>query len=101
MATSIADTNTASLPGLFPFEAVEPCFLIATGDAERLEVLRSPLVRESDSMYEPVRRFIAQYGLALSAREKFEDDDWMFGEVEVSVYVPPASRSASYARLTA
>ena len=81
--------STASLP----FEVVRPCWLIAIGDAERVEVLRSPLVREESSRYEPVRRFIAEHRLVLAAQETFEDADWMFGEVEVSVYVPPAVRN--------
>ncbi|WP_243841462.1 hypothetical protein [Mycobacterium sp. DL592] len=44
-------------------------------------------------MFEPVRRFIREYGLVLAARETFEDDGWMFGRVEMSVYVPPAVRN--------
>jgi hypothetical protein len=74
-------------------EIAHPTFLIAIGDTERVEVLRSPVVRESDSVYEPVRRFIAEHGLVLAARETFDDADWMFGQVEVSVYVPPAVRN--------
>ncbi|WP_328358599.1 hypothetical protein OG976_04785 [Mycobacterium sp. NBC_00419] len=50
-----------------PLEVVQPCFLIAIGGSERVEVLRSPLVRDGD--------------------------DWMFGRVEMSVYVPPAVRN--------
>ena len=76
-----------------------PSWLIATGDTERLEVLRSPLVTGACRMYEPVRRFIADNGLVLAARETFEDPEWMHGSVEVSVFVPPASRNASYALL--
>jgi hypothetical protein len=75
-----------------PLEIAKPCLLIAIGDTERVEVLRSPLVREEHSMYEPVRRFIAEHGLVLAAQQTFEDDEWMFGKVEVSVYVPPAVR---------
>lgn len=78
---------------------VWPSFLIATGDAERLQVLRSPLVRDDDQKYEPVRRYISDHGLVLAARETFEDEHWMFGSVEMSVYVPPASRNASYAQV--
>lgn len=84
-----------------PFGVVHPCFLIANGDADRVEVLRSPLVRAEASMYQPVRRYIEDHGLVLAARESFPDDDWMFGEVEMSVYVPPASRNASYAEVMA
>lgn len=74
-------------------QIIRPCWLIAIGDTERVEVLRSPLVREKHSMYLPVRRFIADHGLVLAVRETFEDPDWMHGEVEVSVYVPPAVRN--------
>lgn len=72
---------------------VHPCQLIAHGDAERVEVLRSPVVRETDPLYEPVARFIADHGLVLAARESFPDGEWMWAEVEVSVYVPPAVRN--------
>ncbi|WP_255245958.1 hypothetical protein [Mycobacterium persicum] len=81
--------NTASLP----FEVVHPCWLIAIGDTERVEVLRSPLVSDDKRMYQPVRSYIAGHGLVLTVRETFEDPDWMGGAVEVSVYVPPAVRN--------
>ena len=78
-------------------DVTKPHWLIANGDAERVEVLRSPLVREQHSMYQPVRRYIAYHGHVLAAQETFDDDEWMHGQVEVSVYVPPAVRNASYA----
>lgn len=77
---------------LLPFEVVHPGFLIAVGNVERLEVSRSPLVRDDDSMYEPVQRFIADHGLVLLDQETFDDDHWAYREVEASVYVPPAVR---------
>lgn len=67
--------------------------MVAVGDRERVEVLRSPVVRETDPVYEPVARFIADHGLVLAARETFPDGEWMWAEVEVSVYVPPAVRN--------
>jgi hypothetical protein len=82
-------------------EVNRPCWLIATGDTQRVEVLRSPLVQGSRSMYAPVRRHLEAHGLVLAARNTFEDDGWMFGQVEMSVYVPPASRNASYAQVVA
>ncbi|MCV7230862.1 hypothetical protein H7J73_33135 [Mycolicibacterium komossense] len=84
-----------------PFGVSRPCWLAATGDTDRLEVLRSPLVKDTSRMYEPVRRFIGDHGLALAAQDTFEDADWMFGSVEMSVYVTPAARNASYARVRA
>ncbi|UXA20989.1 hypothetical protein KXD98_23590 [Mycobacterium sp. SMC-4] len=73
-------------------EIVRPHWLIAHGDSDRVEVLRSPLVRETDPSYEPVRRFIADHGLVLAAQQSFPDESFMFGSVEVSVFVPPAAR---------
>jgi hypothetical protein len=64
-----------------------PCWLIAVGDAEHVEVLRSPLVRDNDEWLQPISQFIADHGLVLAAQETVEDPDWMFGEVEMSVYV--------------
>ena len=85
--------NTAS----HSLEVVRPCWLIANGDAERVEVLRSPLVKHTKRMYQPVRQYIAEHGLVLAALGTFDDADWMGGQVEMSVFVPPASRNASYA----
>ena len=67
--------------------------LYAIGNAERVEVLRTPLVREDDSWLKPVRRFIEDHGLVVAVRETFPDPDFMFGEVGLSVYVPPAERN--------
>jgi len=64
-----------------------PCLLIADGDSDRLEVLRSPAVTDAKRMYQPVREFINRHGLVLAARETFDDDDWIDCKVEVSVYV--------------
>jgi hypothetical protein len=52
-------------------------------------------------MYQPVRRFINDHGLVLAAQETFEDDEWIYGQVEMSVYVPPVARNASYAGVLA
>jgi hypothetical protein len=81
--------NTASLP----FEVLHPCWLIAIGNTERVEVLRSPLVSDDKRMYQPVRSYIAEHGLVLAASKSFDDADWMGGEVEMAVYVPPAVRN--------
>lgn len=69
-------------------EVVHPTFLIAIGDAERLEVLRSPLVLDTDSLYAPVRQFIEEHSLAPAISESFDDPDWMWGRVDVTIYVP-------------
>lgn len=94
--TGLGEAGKAASP---PFGVVRPCWLIANGDDERLEVLRSPLVKDTGRMYEPVRRYIAEHGLVLAARETFEDRDWIFGQVEMSVFVLPASRNATYAEV--
>jgi len=80
-----------------PLEVIHPCWLIATGNTERVEVLRSPLVLHDKKMFQPVRRYIAEHGLVLAAQEIFDADDWMGSQIEMSVYVPPAVRNASYA----
>jgi Gene product 70 len=69
-------------------EVVHPTFLIAVGDTERLEVFRSPVVREDDSWVEPVHQFIKDHGLVPAISESFDDPDWMSGRVEVTVYAP-------------
>ncbi|MUL85036.1 MULTISPECIES: hypothetical protein [unclassified Mycolicibacterium] len=74
-------------------EVVEPCWLIAVGDAERVEVLRSPLVTLDDPSYEPIDRFITDHGLVLAVQETWPDPEFMFGQVEASVYVPPSVRN--------
>lgn len=79
------------------FAVAHPALLTAIGDAERLEVLRSPLTKSTGRMYQPVGQFIDQHGLVLAAQESFEDSGWMYGSVEMSVYVPAASRNVSYA----
>lgn len=96
--TTAGEAGNAASP---PFGVTHPCVLIANGDAERLEVLRSPLAREDKSIYKPVRQFIAAHCLVLAAQETFEDVDWMHGKVEISVYAPPAVRNASYAGVLA
>ena len=92
------DFNLAFEPGV-AFYVDDQYYALLAGsvfdllDIERVEVLRSPVVRETDPLYEPVARFIADHGLVLAARESFPDGEWMWAEVEVSVYVPPAVRN--------
>lgn len=74
-------------------EVVHPCWLIAVGDTERVEVMRGSSLRTDDAWLEPVQQYISDNGLVLAVQESFEDDDFMGGEVEVSVYVPPAVRN--------
>lgn len=61
--------NTAS----HSLKVVRPCWLIAHGDAERVEVLRSPLVKHTKRMYQPVPQYIAEHGLVLAAQGTFDD----------------------------
>lgn len=74
-------------------QEIHPPWLTAMGTADRLEVLRSPELRDTDDLYQPVDQFIRENGLVLAARQEFDDGDWMAGRVEVSVYVPPAVRN--------
>ncbi|MCU1697848.1 MAG: hypothetical protein JWR34_3911 [Mycobacterium sp.] len=73
----------------------KPHWLFASSStAERLEVLRSPLVGDNDDWLEPVQRFIHDNGLVLSARENFVHPHFMWGQADASVYVSPAARYA-------
>lgn len=96
--TGIGEAGNAASP---PFGVVRPGWLIANGDPERVEVLRSPLVKYTKRIYRPVRQYIAEHGLVLAARKSFDDADWMGGEVEMSVYVLPAVRNGKYAEAVA
>jgi hypothetical protein len=69
-------------------EVVHPTFLIAVGDTERLDVLRSSVVRDDDYWLEQVHQFITDHGLIAALSESFDDPDWMSGRVEVTVYAP-------------
>lgn len=70
-----------------------PCFLTVIGDADRVEICRSPIVWEDDDWLTPVHEFIEHHGLVLAAQDTFPDTDWMRGEVEMSVYVSPSIRN--------
>jgi hypothetical protein len=75
-------------------DTANPHWLFASGTADRLEVLRSPGLRDTDAGYEPVQRFIRDHGLQLWARETFAHPHFMYGEADASVCVPPATRNA-------
>ena len=90
--SSIAGKAICGGSGL-PLEVAHPCWLIAIGATERVEILRSPALSVNDLWLKPVYRFISEHGLVLAAQETFEDPDWFFGKVEMSVYVPPAVRN--------
>ena len=83
------------------FSLAHPTLLTAIGDADRLEVLRSPLTVSTGRMYGPVGQFIADHGMVLAAQETFDDPDWMYGQFEMSVFVSPASRNATYSLVSA
>lgn len=79
------------------FELTRPCFFSAEGDSQRVEVLRSPLVKSTWGPYAPVRKFIEDNGLVLLSRETAESRDWMCGAVETWVFVTPSARNELYA----
>lgn len=84
-----------------PIDIVRPHWLIATGDAGRIEVLRSLQLRETSPMFAPVKDYIDRHGLVLAARETFEDDNWFLCRVEMSVYVPASPVVTSYVGVAA
>lgn len=89
------------LPATVTLDVVDPSWLIATGDGQRVEVLRSPLVESTDADYAPVARFITDHGLVLAAQQTYTDDRWIFGAFEFSVFTSPAARNTAYVTLGA
>ncbi len=65
------------------------CWLAAIGDATELRVRRSPILRDSDPMYQPVLQHIAEHGLVEADTDTSPDPGWMFGSVEETRYVQP------------
>jgi hypothetical protein len=63
-----------------------PCMLTAQGDAARVEVFRSPLVKAGSRMFAPVREHIETHGLKLVYTETDVDPDWMHGERIREIY---------------
>lgn len=70
-------------------ELDRPRWLVASGNHERLEVTRSPLVRQQHRIYQPVSKHIEDHGLVLVAREAVPNPDFMYGETEIPVYAAP------------
>lgn len=66
-----------------------PCWLIAHGTADHLTVIRSVLVRDSDSIYRPVARHIEDYGLVMVSRGRVRDENLMHHAAEVTVWGQP------------
>lgn len=87
--------NIAAAP--LGIEIADPAWLTAIGHPQRVEVLRSPLVDDTIADYARVLRYIADHGLVLADRETYDDDRWVFGSVEMSVYTSPAARNSTYA----
>jgi hypothetical protein len=73
-----------------------PHWLYALGDATRVEVLRSPLLRDEDDWWQQVQRFTAKHGLVLAARSTFQEPHFMFGAADAEVYLTPAKRQIAY-----
>lgn len=52
-----------------------------------LRVYRSPIVRDGDPMYQPVRDYLALTPHEVLWRGRVPDPEMMFGEAEVTVYM--------------
>lgn len=57
-----------------------PCWLTARGDAKRVEVYRSPLVKPDSQMFKPVADHLADHGLSLVYTDTYDDDGMMHGQ---------------------
>ena len=69
-----------------PLGVMHPCLLTATGDAARVEVWRSPLVKLDSRLFTPVREHLATHGLTLVFTEAEDDTEWMHGERIREIY---------------
>ncbi|MFC6009575.1 hypothetical protein [Nocardia lasii] len=68
--------------------------MIAESDADSVRVYRSPVVQDTDPLFQPVRDRVRDLGLVLAISEEFEDSEWMFGKVIVEVYALPGERGS-------
>ncbi|WP_280215297.1 hypothetical protein [Nocardia cyriacigeorgica] len=60
--------------------------LYAVGGPDRIEVYRSPVVKDRHDVYRPVADYIQRHGLVLAASDVHEDDSMFFGEAAYSIY---------------
>lgn len=80
-----------------PFRVIKRGWLVAeVVESGALVVTRSRLVKDSDEGYGPVREYVAGNGLVLGSRWEEPAPGWLFGSVEVSVFVTPESRNRVY-----
>ncbi|WP_448424523.1 hypothetical protein [Mycobacterium novum] len=65
-----------------------PCWLTARGDATRVEVYRSPLVKRDSRMSTPVADHLADHGLSLVYTETYDacPSEWMHGQRVREIY---------------
>lgn len=63
----------------------------ATGDEHQMIVFRSPLVRDDDPAYAPVREHAQRHGLALATEVTRPDASWMFGQVRIEWHMTRAA----------
>lgn len=83
-----------------PFLVVHHGWLSAeVVESGSLIVMRSPMLKDSDAWYSPVREYISENRLVLGCRWEEQAPNWMFGRVEVSVFVSPRSRNGVYGLL--
>ncbi|WP_280179890.1 hypothetical protein [Nocardia cyriacigeorgica] len=77
------------------FELAESNRLYAVGGPDRLEVYRSPVVKDRHDVYRPVADYIQRHGLALAASDVHEDDSMFFGKATYSIYTRPGAPAES------
>ncbi|ORB49413.1 hypothetical protein BST43_23410 [Mycobacteroides saopaulense] len=62
-------------------------FIYAVGDAQRMDLLVSPVVRDTDPVYAPAAEFIREHGLGLVDATIQMDAGWLLGRYEHRTYV--------------
>lgn len=66
-----------------------PMWLHAYGGPDQLTVYRTPAIRDTDPIYQPVQVFIAQHQMELTIRVEVPNDAMMLATTEVSVWERP------------
>lgn len=89
-ATGAGNTAPTVKPSFGEFEDTRPHELITHRFElcrhEFLEVFRSPLVRDTDEMYQPVAELLDRYKWDVVEHTEVADPDWLLGSVIVDRY---------------
>jgi hypothetical protein len=76
-------------PVLAQIHITQHCWLYAhTMAMAGLVVYRSPLLRDTDKIYQPVAKFLREHPMRMVLRESIPDQSMMFGRGDLTVFRP-------------